>query len=152
MSDRQFLPATTQPTAREPKIRWWPLVAVTSANYLWQVPYAVHQYGHRWDALPGLSIALILTGIWFGLAVVATVRGRPSGRVALTAFLVTEVAFYLLHNASGAFAADLPLRNPVVLIASLLGYASSATALVYLTWIARTRRASRTPSPLRPSD
>lgn len=57
------------------QLRWWPLVAVTSVNYAWQVPYAVHQYGRRWDALTGLSIPLILTGVWFAIAMVATVRG-----------------------------------------------------------------------------
>ena len=75
-----------------------------------------------------LSVPLILTGVWFAIAMVATVRGRRGGRTALASFLVTEVAFYAVHNASGAFGADLPLENPVLLIASALGYASAVGA------------------------
>lgn len=128
------------PAASRPLRRWWPLVVVTAANYLWQIPYAVHQYGHRWDALTGLSIPLIITGLWFAVAALATVGGRRGGRSALVAFLVTEVTFYLVHNVSGAFAADLPLRNSVVLIASLLGYLSTATAGLYLILMVRDQR------------
>lgn len=125
---------------RPPRIRWWPLVAVTAADYVWQVPYAVHQYGEHWHDLAGLSIPLILTGVWFAVAVTGTVRGWRHARPALAAFLVTEVAFYLVHNATGAFGADLPLSNPVLLVASLLGYASTATAVLYLIVMARARR------------
>ena len=113
---------------------------MTSANYVWQIPYAVHQYGRRWNALTGLSIPLILTGIWFVVAIVATIRGRRYGRTILAAFLVTEVTFYVVHNATGAFGADLPSNNPVLLIASLLGYASAATAVVYLVLMIPARR------------
>ena len=119
-----------------------------SVNYAWQVPCAVHQYGRRWDAMAGLSIPLILTGVWFAVAMVATVRGRWGGRTALASFLVTEVAFYAVHNAGGAFGADLPLDNPVLLVASALGYGSTAAALVYLVLMARTRRAERSSSAL----
>ena len=122
-------------------LRWWPLVALTSANYAWQVPYTVHQYGRRWDALAGLGIPLILTGVWFAIAMAATIRGRRGGRTALVVFLVTEVAFYAIHNATGAFAVDMPLSNPVLLIASALGYANTAAAIVYLVLIARARHA-----------
>ncbi|QGF24328.1 hypothetical protein [Raineyella fluvialis] len=116
---------------------------MTTGNYLWQIPYALHQYGARWGVLAGLSIPLILTGIWFGVAIVATLQGRSRGRAALVAFLVTEVAFYVVHYATGAFGADLPLNNPVVLVASLFGYASSATAVVYLVLLARARHGRR---------
>jgi uncharacterized membrane protein len=139
-------------STRRRGIRWWPLVAVTAADYLWQIPYALHQYGSRWDALAGLSIPLILTGIWFAIAVTATVRGRRGGRVALVAFLCVEVAFYLVHNASGAFAADLPMSNPVLLIASLLGYASTATAVVYLILIGQAGHAARAASARQPTE
>lgn len=115
-------------------------------NYAWQVSYAAHQYGRRWDAMPGLSIPLILTGVWFAIAMVTTVRGRRGGRTALVSFLVTEVAFYAVHNGSGALGADLPLENPVLLIASALGYASTAAALVYLVLMTRTRRSERSSS------
>lgn len=145
---RPGIPAST----RRRGIRWWPLVAVTAADYLWQVPYALHQYGSGWDALAGRSIPLILTGLWFAIAVTATVRGRRGGRVALVAFLVVEVAFYVVHNVSGAFAADLPMSNPVLLIASLLGYASTATAVVYLVLMGRARHAAGAASARQPVD
>ena len=144
MSHPRIQPLVKQPTPRQRRIRWWPLIAVTTANYLWQVPYAVHQYRHRWDAMAGLSIPLIVTGVWFAVAAVATVGGRRGGRRALAAFLVAETVFYVVHNASGAFAADLPLTNPVVLVASVLGYASTAAAFVYLILMTRARRAART--------
>lgn len=141
-----------QSAATTAKIRWWPLVGITGANYLWQVPYAVHQYGDRWLALAGLSIPLLLTGLWFAVAVAGAVRGWRRARPALAAFLVTEVAFYIVHNVTGAFAADMPLSNPVVLIASLLGYASTATAVVYLVLMARARRARRPPPTRQPPE
>ena len=112
--------STSHPQVQQPKVpassaartlRWWPLVAVTSANYAWQVPYALHQYGRRWDALAALSIPLILTGVWFAVAMVATIRGRPGGRTALASFLVTEVAFYAVQcerGVRGRHAAEQP--------------------------------------------
>lgn len=131
------------PSTRPREIRWWPLTTVTAADYLWQIPYAVHQYGRHWLDLAGLSIPLVLTGVWFAAALTGTVRGWRGARPALAAFLATEVAFYLMHNLTGAFLADLPLGNPVLLIASLLGYASTVVAVVYLVLMARARRARR---------
>ena len=144
MSESSVLGPSIPAGRRQRGIRWWPLVVVTAANYLWQIPYAVGQYGRRFNALVGLSIPLILTGVWFAVAVTAAVRGWRGGRVALVAFLCVEVAFYLVHNVSGAFAADLPVSNPVLLLASLFGYASTATAVVYLILMARARHMART--------
>ncbi|WP_327539559.1 hypothetical protein [Jatrophihabitans sp.] len=135
--------------SRSRRLPWWPLIAVTTADYLWQIPYAVHQYGRQWDSLAGLSTPLIITGLWFTVAVLATVGGRRGGRPALAAFLVTEATFYLVHNISGAFAADLPLGNPVVLIASVLGYLSTVTAAIYLFEMALIRRSTATAGTLR---
>lgn len=134
---------SAHPAGSATRIRWWPLVVVTAADYLWQVPYAVHQYGEHWHDLSGLSVPLVLTGLWFAVAATGTVRGWRGARPALAVFLATEVAFYLVHNATGAFGADLPLSNPVLLVASLLGYASTAAAGVYLVLMARARRRRR---------
>ncbi len=115
-----------------------PLIWATGANYAWQVPYAVHQYGWHWVTLPGLSLALLATGVWFIVAVRSYAAGRPRGRLLLVGFLIVEAAFYLVHNVSGAFLGDLPLSNPVVLIASILGYLNLLLALLYL-WLLRGR-------------
>jgi hypothetical protein len=119
------------------------LVVVTTVNYLWQVPYAVHHYGHRWESLPRLSIPLVLTAAWFAAGVVGVRRGSRRGRLVLGSFLVTEALFYLVHNVSGAFMADLPASDVVLLIASVLGYLSGVTAVVYLVALARTRERRR---------
>lgn len=115
------------------RLRWLvPLATASAANYGWQVPYAVHQYGHRWSGLPRLSLALVVTAAWLVLAMVQFAYRRPLGRVLLSSFLVTETAFYLVHDLSGAFMADLPGDNPIVLIASLLGYVNTIVAGCYL--------------------
>ena len=133
----------------ERHLRWWPLVAVTTANYVWQVPYAVHHYRAQWAALPRFSIPLILTGIWFAIAVTAAARGRRYGRTSLAAYLVTEVCFYVIHNATGALGADLRWDNPVLFVASVLGYVSAATAAVYLVLMFRSRDSLRTGGSIR---
>ena len=132
--------AAAAPASQPLGVSIWPLVLLTGVNYLWQIPYAVHHYGHRWESLPGLSVPLILTGVWFGAAVVAVCRGSRGGRVLLGTFLAVEAAFYLVHNASGAFGADLPGSDPILLIASILGYLSAATAILYLLILARSRQ------------
>ena len=116
------------------------LIAATTANYLWQVPYAVHQYGWTWTALPQLSAGLLLSGAWFAVAAHRFLTARRFGRAMLVVFLVVESSFYLLHNLSGAFLADLPVTNPVVAIASVLGYVNMVVALVYLWLLGRNGR------------
>jgi hypothetical protein len=64
----------------------------------------------------------------------------------LASFLSAEALFYLLHNVSGAFGRDLPSANPVVLVASVLGYLNTAAAVVGLAVLAtrsRPRRGTR---------
>jgi hypothetical protein len=137
-------PAAAEPASRPLPVPVWPLVLITVVNYLWQIPYAVHHYGHRWESLPKLSIPLLLTGVWFGAAIVAMRRGSRGGRVLLGSFLVLEAAFYLIHNASGAFGADLPGSDPILFIASVLGYLSAATAIIYLLVLAWSRQRAGT--------
>jgi len=107
----------------------------------------VHQYGSRWFGLPGLSVPLLLTFGWFIAGVWLVRRGRRPGRAVLGSFLVTEALFYLVHNLSGAFLKDLPAANPVLLVASVLGYLSAAVAVAYLVALAR----GRGPGPTWPS-
>jgi hypothetical protein len=123
-------------TASARRVRLGPLAAATALNFLWQVPYAVHQYGVAWLRLSVWSLGLVLAGVWFAVAARRYRAGRPGGRGMLVIFLAVEAAFYLLHNLTGAFAADLPLSNPIVLIASALGYATALLAVAYL-WLLR---------------
>lgn len=127
------------------------LTIVTLANYVWQIPYAIHQYGRSWTGLPRLSGLLILTLGWFLVAVWGLMRGHGWAARVLAAFLIVEAAFYLLHNVTGAFLHDLPAVNVVVLVASVLGYLNLVLALLALWLLARPsiggdRDASRTPT------
>ena len=97
------------------------LTVFTVTNYVWQVPYAIHQYGRSWVGLPRLSGLLIVTLVWFLVSVMRYARRRRGGTTLLASFLAIEALFYLLHNMTGAFGHDLPATNPIVLIASVLG-------------------------------
>lgn len=128
------------------------LVALTVAivtNYVWQLPYAIHQYGRAWVGLPRLSGLLIVSLVWFLVGVMRYARGRRGGTALLASFLATEALFYLLHNLTGAFDHDLPVTNPIVLIASVLGYlnlAAAVAALAALVWLRKVGR-QRTAQP-----
>jgi hypothetical protein len=97
--------ADPAPTASARPRRLRVLVIATAANYLWQLPYAVHQYGWRWTGLPQLSAGLLLSAAWFTLAAHRYLTGRRAGRAMLIVFLLAEAGFYLLHNLTGAFLA-----------------------------------------------
>jgi hypothetical protein len=125
------------------------LTVVTVTNYVWQVPYAIHQYGSAWVGLPRLSGLLIVTLVWFLVGVVRYAGGNRGGTALLSSFLAIEALFYLLHNLTGAFGHDLPLTNPVVLVASVLGYLNLAAAVAVLAvfvWLSHVGRA-RTAQP-----
>ncbi len=112
------------------------LTTATLANYVWQVPYAIHQYGLGWIGFPRLSVLLIVTLAWFVAATVLFTRRRRGGTTLLASFLAAEALFYVLHNVSGAFGRDLPSANPIVLIASVLGYVNLAAAIAGLAVLA----------------
>jgi hypothetical protein len=125
------------------------LTVATLTNYVWQVPYAIHQYGSAWVGLPRLSGVLIVSLVWFLVGVMRYARRRRGGAALLASFLAIEALFYLLHNLTGAFGHDLPVTNPIVLIASALGYlnlAAAVAALAALVWLSRARR-QRTSQP-----
>jgi hypothetical protein len=122
------------------------LTSVTLANYVWQVPYAVHQYGLGWIGLPRLSVLLVITLAWFVVAIVLFTTRHRGGTGLLASFLAAEALFYVLHNVSGAFGRDLPSANPVVLIASVLGYLNLVAAVIALGVLAnRSRRRNAAP-------
>ena len=116
------------------------LTVATVTNYVWQLPYAIHQCGNAWVGLPRLSGLLIVTLLWFLVGVMRYARRQPGGTALLASFLAIEAVFYLLHNLTGAFGRDLPLTNPIVLIASVLGYlnlAAAVAALAVFVWLSR---------------
>ncbi len=118
------------------------LTVATVTNYVWQVPYAIHQYGSAWVGLPRLSGVLIMTLVWFVVGVMRYARQQRGGTALLASFLAIEALFYVLHNLTGAFGHDLPVTNPVVLIANALGYlnlAASVAALAALMWLSHVR-------------
>jgi hypothetical protein len=118
----------------------WALAAVTIANYAWQVPYYVHFYGSHGRAPRGLYLPLVLTGCWFVLGFVLYIRGTRRGVAVLASFLVVEVAFYLVHNVSGAAGRDLISGDAVLFIASVLGYLSTIAAVLFLALLRRESR------------
>ncbi len=128
----------------------WHLVAlfvVTVANYVWQVPYYLHFYGQFGKAPAGLTVPLLLTFVWFLLGTALVSTRRRGGVPVLASFLVVEVLFYLVHNLTGAAVRDLQTSDAVLLVASLLGYASTIASILFLGWLIKThRRPSRHPS------
>jgi hypothetical protein len=119
------------------------LFVVTAANCVWQVPYYLHFYGQFGKAPAGLTVPLLLTFAWFlvGTALVST-RHR-GGVPILASFLVVEGLFYLVHNLTGAAGRDLVTNDAVLLVASLLGYASTIASILFLGWLVRTRPTAR---------
>ena len=115
------------------------LVVLTAANYAWQVPYFVHFYGTSGHAPGGLTIPLVLTFAWFVAGVALLVTQRRGGVVVLSSYLAVEALFYLVHNLSGAFGRDLPTSDPVLFVASALGYINATAAVVFLIWWRRRR-------------
>lgn len=123
----------------------WPVVVllvVTTANYVWQVPYYLHFYGRLGIGPGGLTVPLLLTFLWFLVAFVLLVTRRRGGVPAIASFLVVEALFYLVHNISGAAGHDLPAGDVVLLIASLLGYLNALASVLFLGWLFATPRRS----------
>jgi hypothetical protein len=123
----------------------WPVLALTAAtvaNYVWQVPYYQHFYGRQGVAPGGLWIPLVLTFLWFLTGTWLLVARRRGGAPVLAAFLVVEAAFYVAHNLSGAAGRDLPTGDPVLFVASTLGYVNLVGAVLFLIWLGRTAASS----------
>ncbi|MCD0484763.1 hypothetical protein LO771_20790 [Streptacidiphilus sp. ASG 303] len=119
------------------------LVVVTVANYVWQVPYYLHFYGSHGRAPGGLWVPLVATGLWFAAGAVLYARGARGGGAVLGSFLVVEVLFYLLHNATGAAGRDLVSGDAVLTVASVLGYAATLAAAGFLLHMRRRARRRR---------
>jgi hypothetical protein len=138
---------STDSAATSAKTWWspWPvlaLIVVTVANYVWQIPYYQHFYGVQGHAPDGLWIPLVLTFLWFLAGTWLLVTRRRGGAPVLASFLVVEAAFYVGHNLSGAAGKDLPTHDPVLFIASTLGYVNLVAAVLFLLWLRRHRRSA----------
>lgn len=118
---------------------YWLFVAATAANFLWQIPYYAHFYASRSSPPALLAVLLLATFAWFAAAAVLVYRRRPGGFGWMVAFLIVEIGFYLVHNASGAFARDLKFSDPILFTASVLGYLSTLTAIAFLAYLLRHR-------------
>jgi hypothetical protein len=118
---------------------YWPFVAATAANYLWQIPYYLHFSANRGSAPAPLVVLLLLTFAWFAAAAVWVYRRRPRGFGWMVAFLIAEIGFYLIHNASGSFARDLKISDPILFTASVLGYFCTVTGIAFLVYLLRHR-------------
>jgi hypothetical protein len=68
---------------------------------------------------------------------------RRAGVPVMASFLVVEALFYLVHNLSGAAGRDLPTNDPVLFVASLLGYLNAVAAVLFLGWLFRARRGTQ---------
>jgi hypothetical protein len=119
---------------------FWLFVGTTVANYIWQIPYYVHFYAvqGRWPA--PLAVMFLVTFAWFAVAAFLLYRRRRGGLASMVAFLVVLVGFYVLHNISGAFVVDLSLSDPILFIASVLGYLNTLAGIVFLVHLIRRRR------------
>jgi hypothetical protein len=134
----------TGPEGRLSGARWaptvfWLFVVTTVANYIWQIPYYVHFYAvhGRWPA--PLAVMFLVTFAWFAAAAFVFYHRRRGGWASMVAFVAVLVGFYVLHNISGAFVVDLSLSDPILFIASVLGYLNTLTGIVFLVHLIRRR-------------
>jgi hypothetical protein len=127
---------------------YWVFVVTTVINYVWQIPYYLHFYASRGRAPAPLALLFLVTFAWFAIAAVLLFRRQRGGVAWMVSFLALEVGFYLLHNVSGAFVADLVLSDPILFIASVLGYLNTLTGIVFFVYLLRHRRDLRPASEL----
>ncbi|WP_319460111.1 hypothetical protein [Micromonospora sp. RTP1Z1] len=118
---------------------YWTFVAVTIGNYVWQIPYYMHFYAVRGRSPAPFSIMFLVTFAWFAVAAFLLYRRRRGGFTTMVSFLALLTGFYILHNLSGAFLADLPLSDPILFIASVLGYLNTIVGIVLLVQLIRSR-------------
>ena len=118
---------------------YWIFVVTTVINYIWQIPYYVHFYASHGKAPAPLAVLFPVTFIWFAVASVLLFGRKRGGFGWMASFVVLEIGFYLLHNASGAFVADLEVSDPILFTASVLGYLNTLTGILFLVYLLRHR-------------
>ncbi len=122
-------------------------VALTVVNYVWQVPYYVHFYAVQGRSPAPFAIMFLVTFAWFLAGAYLLHRRGRGAFTTMVSFLVLLIGFYIVHNLSGAFLRDVPLSDPILLIASILGYLNTIVGVVLLVELVRHRRALVTPAP-----
>jgi hypothetical protein len=140
----------TGPAGRLGGSRWaptvfWLLVVTTVANYIWQIPYYVHFYAVHGSWPAPLAVMFLVTFAWFAVAAHLLHHRRRGGWASMVSFLVVLVGFYVIHNLTGAFVVDLSLSDPILFVASVLGYLNTLTGIVFLVHLIR-RRHDATPA------
>ncbi|MGH2487439.1 MAG: hypothetical protein ACRDHE_15650 [Ktedonobacterales bacterium] len=130
----------------------WLVLVVVLANYIAQVPYALHLY-HK---LPIDSGTLLLgaTLVWFLCGYVGLLILPRVGYWILLSFLLIEVSFYswnLFNQVWHGFPPFFHLgnRDPILFTVFAIGYVNQLAGLYFLYYLLRHRRAllTRLPSP-----
>lgn len=121
----------------------WLVVAVVLANYIAQIPYAVHLHKH-----PSLASSALLgsTLIWFLCGYVGLVLGSRVGYWILVSYLATVVAFYsynILNQVAHGFPPFMHLqeRDPILFVVFAIGYVNLLAGVYFLYRLLRCRRA-----------
>ena len=118
-------------------------VGVVLANYVAQVPYALHLYGLRVNPV-GTGL-LVLTLGWFLIGWWLMARRIGAGYWITLAFLVTDFGFYLFNEIQGwvhGYGAVFHLTrfsDPILWAVFLVGYLNFIAA-GYLLWMLAARR------------
>ncbi len=107
------------------------------ANYVAQVPYALHLYGTRYN-LAGTA-ALALTLAWFLTGFLLLVRQNALGYPLTLSFLLVDFGFYLFNIITSSIHGFGPLYHlsrlddPILWVVFLVGYVNFVAA-GYLIW------------------
>ena len=121
------------------------LFAVVMANYLVQIPYALHQYGPNIN--PRGVLLLGSTLAWFLIGFFLLLRGKPSGYWLTLAFVAVQFLFYFnneiirMLDGYGLIYHLTTFKDPVVWAVELIGQINFAAAAFYLYYLVRHRAA-----------
>jgi hypothetical protein len=118
-------------------------VGLVAANYIVQVPYAVHLYGNHIS--PSGALLLAATLAWFVVGGWLYSGHRRIGYPILLGFVVAQVLFYLhslaLSLTGGGLLQQLThARDPIVWLAFFIGDLSFVAALLFLGFLVTHRR------------
>lgn len=73
-----------------------PLLVIVIGNYLGQIPYGIHQYHGRFNAIG--TLVLFLTFVWFLLGYLLLRRNKMIGYWLLLSFLLVQCVFYFTNE------------------------------------------------------
>ncbi|HKV84041.1 MAG TPA: hypothetical protein VJN88_05760 [Ktedonobacterales bacterium] len=134
----------------------WLVLVVVLANYMAQVPYALHLY-HKLPFDSG-TLLLCATLLWFLCGFVGLMLWPRPGYWILLSFLLIEVGFYtynMLNQVRHGFPPFFHLgnRDPILFTVFTIGYINQLAGLYFIYYLLRHRRAllTRRPSPQAPA-